>query len=335
MKINKIGEFVSANNGYTISAEAKTKDLVNIFNENNIQSIVVLDGSKTAGLVMRDKLFYRLGSRFGYNLYMQKNIKEIMDAKPLLVDYEQSIFEVSKLAMIRPQADVYDSIIINKNGNYYSTLSIKDLLIEVAEIKVEQARNANPLTGLPGNHSIEIELKELIKEEKIFSVLYIDLDNFKAYNDSYGYQKGDEVIQFTAEVLCNTVTELNVDSFIGHVGGDDFVLITETCFDTIIAEIIIENFDRGIKRYLKKSDLKNGFFLCCNRSHKLSKIPLTSISIAIISNEFLQINSHLEVSDRAAELKKKVKEKAGSNYFKNRRKDSANVKDELCKKLKL
>lgn len=330
-----MGLLSEKNNGFTTSKNAKTKVLVNIFNENNIQSIVVLDKSKPIGLVMRDKLFYRLGSRFGYNLYMQKSIIEVMDSNPLIIDYNQSIFEVSKLVTERSQENIYDSVIVTQNNDYYSTISIKDLLVEVSELKVKEARDANPLTGLPGNNSIKMEIEEAIDEEKKFSLLYIDLDNFKAYNDNYGYQKGDEVLQFTAEVLKRSALKVSENAFVGHVGGDDFVVIIETKNDEKVADKIIDSFDKGIKKYFKPEDLEKGHFICYNRQHEIVNCPLTSVSIAIVTNEFKKIESHVEVSDRAAELKKIVKEKPGSNYFKNRRQKKNNAKHKLCKKLKV
>lgn len=330
MSLDKIGLISVENNGYTMSAESKTEDLVNIFNKENVQSVVILEKSKPVGLVMRDKLFYRLGSRFGYNLYMQKSIFEVMDSSPLIVDYNQSILEVSKLVTDRVEEDIYDSVIITRSDNYYSTISIKDLLVEVSELKIKEARDANPLTGLPGNNSIKMEIKEAINEQIKFSVLYIDLDNFKAYNDNYGYQKGDEVLQFTAEVLRKSALEISKDVFVGHVGGDDFVIITEKRNDKKIAKNIINHFDRGIKKYFNNEDLKRGYIVCYDRQHNIINTPLTSISIAIVTNEYNEITSHLEVSDRAAELKKIVKEKPGSNYFKNRRKKKNNGKIKLC-----
>jgi len=154
MKTAKIGDICNENRGVTISFSAKTKNLVEIFNKYNFQSLVVLESEKVKGLVMRDKLFYRLGSRFGYNLYMQKNVSPVMHSEPLIIDYNESIFKAAELAMAREQENIYDSIIVTDNKKYYGVLSIKDLLIEVSNLKVKAARNANPLTGLPGNLAI-------------------------------------------------------------------------------------------------------------------------------------------------------------------------------------
>ncbi|MFN2340517.1 MAG: GGDEF domain-containing protein [Halanaerobium sp.] len=330
MKSIKIGDICQENQGFTVQSSVKTKNLVDLFNINNLQSIVVLNAEEVVGLVMRDKLFYRLGSRFGYNLYMQKEVKEVMDSKPLIIDSEESILKVSKIAMKRPQEKIYDSIIVTKDDQYYGLLSIKDLLIEVSELKIETAKNANPLTGLPGNLTIESEIKTRIKKGKKFSVLYLDLDNFKAYNDSYGYGKGDQIINFTAEVLNNCAQKIISSTFFGHIGGDDFVIITAAEYDEYLAELIIEEFDRGIRKFFKNEDLLKGYIVCLDRQRKIVNTPLTSISIAIVTNQNRELKNHLEISDRAAELKKKAKELSGSNFLKDRRLKKNNAEFELC-----
>lgn len=330
MQIAKIGDICNENRGVTISFSAKTRNLVEIFNKYNFQSLVVLESEKVKGLVMRDKLFYRLGSRFGYNLYMQKNVSSVMDSEPLIIDYNESIFKAAELAMARVQENIYDSIIVTDNKKYYGILSIKDLLIEVSNLKVKAARNANPLTGLPGNLAIESEIKDRIKKNEKFSVLYLDLDNFKAYNDSYGYHKGDQLINYTAQILKNCAKEIITETFVGHIGGDDFVMITDFKYDEYLAEEVINKFDSGIRKFFNDQDLLRGYIVCLDRQHKVVNTPLTSISIAVISNKNGKLENHLEISDRAAEVKKKAKEISGSNYIKDRRKEKLNGELKLC-----
>ena len=319
MITKKIGDIAIEKNTVTISKEAKTKVLVNIFNLSKVQSIVILDGKKAIGLVMKDKLFYRLGSRFGFNLFMDKQVTKIFDSHPLAVDYNTSIIKVARLAMERPKENIYDEIIINKNGNFYSVISIKDLLINVSELRVQVARNANPLTGLPGNRSINNAIKLRIKNEELFSVLYTDLDNFKAYNDIYGYQCGDKMIKLTSKILKESANKYDASAFIGHIGGDDFVIISEVNNDINIAEEIISSFDKKRRKLFNEEDWNRKYMISKNRKKELFKCPLTSISIAIVSNEEIKLNNYLEVGDRAAELKSKVKENEGSNYLKDRR----------------
>lgn len=315
-----IGKIPHEKNTLKVQRNCKTKKVVSYFQNNKeLQSIVVLDGKNPIGLVMRDKIFFQLGTRFGFNLYMDRCIEKVMDHNPLIVDYKESLSKVSKLTMQRSQEKIYDEIIITKNNQYFSTISIKDLLLQVSKQKILEAKNANPLTGLPGNLSINKEIIKRIKNNLLFSVLYIDLDNFKAYNDTYGYQKGDDVIHYTSNILKVSSKKIDKKAFIGHVGGDDFIVITKPEFDEKISKQIIKNFEKDLNKFYNTKDYMRGYIHTTNRQKEMEKIPITSLSIAIISNENLDINNHLEIGDRASEVKKIVKKMNGSNYMKDRR----------------
>lgn len=186
--------------------------------------------------------------------------------------------------------------------------------------RVNQERQTNPISGLSGNPIIENEIKERIKKGQKFAVLYLDIDNFKAYNDTYGFLQGDEVIKFLAETLITVFHEYgNPDDFLGHIGGDDFVAITTPDRAEKISSILIKNFDRGIQRFYSKDDLERGYFLTFDRRGRERIFPLLSISIAIVSNENRKIDNHWLVGEIAAELKKYAKTFPGSIYVKERR----------------
>src|SRR6056297_2896973 len=245
-----IGEVPHDKSTLTVTKDYKTRTVVDFFYERKeLQSIVVLDEKKAIGLVMRDKIFFQLGTRFGFNLYMDRCITKVMDSNPLIVDYYTPMIEVSQLTMQRSQEKIYDEVIITKDDEYFSTVSIKDLLLQVSEQRILEAKNANPLTGLPGNLSINKEIIKRIETKMLFSVLYIDLDNFKAYNDTYGYQKGDDLINYTAEILRRTGNAVDQDVFIGHVGGDDFIVITKPKYDDVMSENIIKTFEKNLSQF--------------------------------------------------------------------------------------
>ena len=167
-----------------------------------IEGVIVADQNKPIGLVMRIHFYQILSKKYGLDLFMGREIKLIMDKQPLYVDYNVDIVEVSTLAMQRSEKHVYDSVIITSNEQVYGIVSIKNLLLKLAEVKVGIARDLSPLTGLPGNSEIQKHLEEILSTEE-FSILYLDLDQFKAYNDSYGFHKGDELLQETARLLKN------------------------------------------------------------------------------------------------------------------------------------
>jgi PleD family two-component response regulator len=191
----------------------------------------------------------------------------------------------------------------------------------VLEWNIKQ-KEANPLTGLPGNTAIERELKTRINRKEDYAFLYIDIDNFKAFNDYFGYQKGDEIISHLAGVLTRAVEKLGVkEDFIGHIGGDDFVLITNPSRGQFMAKYIIDEFDKGSLFLLGPEDVKRGYFEVRNRQGEIARISLMSITIALVMSKDNNIQHFAEINDIASELKKYGKKIKGSVVIKERRQD--------------
>lgn len=186
----------------------------------------------------------------------------------------------------------------------------------------DSARSANPLTSLPGNVEIERQIRARIEKNEPFCVLYGDLDNFKSYNDSYGFSKGDEVILYTKNVLLKAAEEYDVSEvFIGHQGGDDFVLTSRFSEWESLAATCTNLFDAGIGAYYSEADRKAGYIESVDRRGNTGRFPLTSISVAVVTNHHRKIESIGEVAKIAAELKKYVKSIEGSAYAIDRRID--------------
>jgi len=181
-------------------------------------------------------------------------------------------------------------------------------------------RAANPLTGLSGNIEIQREITRRIESGDPYAVLYVDLDHFKSYNDLYGFAAGDLAIKLAADILQTQETQLgNPGDFIGHIGGDDFVLITTPNKAESICRGCIEQFDQKIKKLYTPLDAQNGYITTTNRRGESETSPLVSISLGIVTNKRRYFENHLEVSTVASELKKKLKTMEGSNYFEDRR----------------
>jgi len=180
--------------------------------------------------------------------------------------------------------------------------------------------DANPLTRLPGNVSILSEIERRIDEKGPFAVCYLDLDRFKVFNDKHGFEQGDRVIRETGRILIRTIQELGVrDDFIGHVGGDDFVIITSPKAVDAICERIIEEFDRIIPNFYSETDRKRGYVISKDRRGEISKMSFMSISISVVTSEARPISHVAEVGQIGAELKEYAKSLDGSNYVKDRR----------------
>jgi diguanylate cyclase (GGDEF)-like protein len=177
----------------------------------------------------------------------------------------------------------------------------------------QQNLDNNPLTKLPGNNVIQELILKKIEQGKSFAVAYTDLDNFKAYNDKYGFQKGDEVILMTAAVLKEAVTNYGHDSdFVGHIGGDDFVVIASPERIVEICNAIVNLLDNRIGDFYNEQDKQLGYIETRNRQGKISKFPIVSISIAVVNNQNREFTGMGEIVRTITELKKFAKQKKGS-----------------------
>lgn len=186
-------------------------------------------------------------------------------------------------------------------------------------------RRVSPLTGLPGNVQIQAEVKKRFLSKEKFAMMYLDLDNFKAYNDVYGFLKGDEIIKFTAKtILKNVHTDEYEDSFVGHIGGDDFVaIISETDYDKICQNIITD-FDNNVLKYFTEEDREKGYIEVENRKGIIEQFPLTSISIGVVEVERKRFANVLEIGEAGASVKHLAKTIQGSTYVIDRRKHNEN-----------
>lgn len=186
----------------------------------------------------------------------------------------------------------------------------------------KQVLDSNPLSKLPGNPSIQARIEKAIEKGEKFAVLYVDLNNFKAYNDVYGFEAGDNVIKTVANILVNTVMPTpNSGDFIGHIGGDDFIVITSVEKAEDIAKKIISNFNQIVPSFYNETDRKNGYITAQDRQGNITKFPLMGIAIGIVHNMYKPLRSYAQVSHIGSELKKAAKASNTSSYVIDRRKN--------------
>jgi diguanylate cyclase (GGDEF)-like protein len=185
----------------------------------------------------------------------------------------------------------------------------------------KMALDANPLTGLPGNNTIRKHIEKTIAEESGNFVVYVDLDNFKAYNDKYGFARGDDVILFTASLLQEALAiSTNENSFLGHIGGDDFVLLVPKSTLEQTVNFIIDHFDSKISSFYNHEDIKRQGIKTTTRQGKQCTVPLLSVSLGAVNIHWSGYRHYLEVTDACAQVKKKAKDIQGSSFFIDRRK---------------
>jgi len=216
----------------------------------------------------------------------------------------------------------------------------KDELGDLAEAFIAMAKrlkqleemylDTSPLTRLPGGIAIENVMKKRISAETPIAFCLMDIDNFKAYNDHYGYAKGNDVIQTTAAIISEAVAKYgNEDDFIGHIGGDDFVLITTPDIYPRTCQAVIDGFDQTIPSFYDEQDRERGHIVGENRQGQEVKFPLATLSIAVVTNVKRKFRNHIQYGEVAAEMKEHAKTVAGSTFMVDQRGDdqSKNKKD--------
>lgn len=186
-------------------------------------------------------------------------------------------------------------------------------------LKVLEALNldASPLTGLPGNLAIENEIERRLEEKKPFSLCHVDLDNFKPFADKYGYAWGSEVIKEVSRILTEEIKITDQEGdFFGHIGGDDFVIISEPRRADAFCSLLIKEFDQHIMKFYSEKDMQKGFIVGKDRKGVQQTFPLMTMSIAMVTDDGTQFKNPLDMAKKAAELKEYAKTLPGSNYVK-------------------
>jgi diguanylate cyclase (GGDEF)-like protein len=192
--------------------------------------------------------------------------------------------------------------------------AFKEMMLSLVRI-TEEAKGANPLSGLPGNNVIVSKIEHMIHAKKVFAVIYGDLDNFKAYNDKYGFSKGDDAILYTRDCFLDAAKRFgNESTFVGHEGGDDFVVVTDYSNWEEVSKGITTAFDENVKQFYNETDAKSGFIESLDRQGRRMRFPLMTISLAVASNHYRPIEDHRAIVSIAAEMKKYVKKMEGSCY---------------------
>jgi GGDEF domain-containing protein len=241
----------------------------------------------------------------------------MMDREPLIVNFDQSISEVSHLAMARREERLYDYVIVTNQDQYQGVVTIKDLLEHATQLELNYARHLNPLTGLPGNLIIEDRLTEATRQAEEVAVVYVDINNFKAYNDIYGFENGDKVIQLLANLLADAAGQwFGSEAFVGHVGGDDYVLIVDQPGDKLPAfcSDILTSFDKLVAGFYCLEHYEQGYVYTLDRDGIEKALPLMSLSVATLVGAGERMVSPVALAEQASKTKHLCKLRAGSCF---------------------
>lgn len=277
----------------------------------------VVHRGQPLGLINRHNLIDRFARPFRRELYGKKPCTLFMDPAPLVVDQNLSVQEVGLMIARAAKHYLYDGFVITDQGSYVGVGSGQDLMAMITEMQISAARYANPLTQLPGNVPINEHAERLLESQTAFAACYFDIDNFKPFNDAYGYRKGDDVIQMLG-LLMAEVADPRLD-FIGHIGGDDFIILFQSPDWEERCARALRLFDQRMPALVAPEDLDRGGFVGEDRKGRTVFNPLPSLSIGALRVEPGLFSSHHEVAAAASMAKKQAKRQAGSTLFIERR----------------
>ena len=295
----------------SVQACARVLEVGDLFTSTpDLESIVVVHESEVLGLVLRREFMDLYASLYGKELYGKQPILRFINRNVMQVDKRLPLEEASY--RLTTSLDIHtDEFIILDGSCLAGKARMIDLLHEITKLQVNRARHANPLTLLPGNVPIQQLLQKLFRQSVAFAVCYFDLDNFKPFNDFFGFSRGDKVIRFVAELLTANIDD-QVD-FIGHIGGDDFVAVFRSANWRDTVERILLQFDDSI------GGLYNGHIGCvitaADRDGRKRQYGQMTLSVGAVAVRPSQWRCHIDLSEEASIAKHHAKAIPGSSLY--------------------
>jgi diguanylate cyclase (GGDEF)-like protein len=308
-----------------VSAQTPITEVMYHFqHQQELTMLPLVDNNIASGIIFRDRFLSKLFfSRYGLELYGKNPIHSFVNKTPLNIDHNTPLETVSQ--QLTSNADNEAAFIVTRHGEYLGVATLLDLLEEITCQQIMNAKHANPLTLLPGSVPVNDRIDQLLANKTAFAFAYFDLDNFKPFNDVYGYSAGDDIIKTVAEILTLHISEQQ--GLVGHVGGDDFIVVF-TCDDWLErCKHILARFEDKVPAYYKDEDVKAGGIRTEDRKGKECFFPMISLSVGLVDPiSTRQCQSHVDIADLAAGCKKQAKKIDGNSLFVNQRKASKHKK---------
>jgi len=283
----------------------------------DLYSLPVVDDGIPIGMVTRFSIIDKLARPYCRELYGKKSCTLFMDSNTLVIDQKTTIQELSRKVVDAGRRFLMDGYIITNKGIFLGMGTGHDLMRKITEMQINAARYANPLTLLPGNVPINQEIDKLLENHIPFVCVYCDLDNFKPFNDRYGFERGDQAIILVGKIL-SSVIDQNKD-FLGHIGGDDFILLFRSPDWEARCQQVFDEFEKNSQEIFSKEDFDVGGYYTEDRRGNNIFHPLVSISLGALGIGPGYFYSHKELSSIAADAKKMAKKISGNSIYIDRR----------------
>lgn len=293
--------------------------------EPDLDVLPVVHEGQPVGMINRHSMVDRFARPFRRELFGRKSCDLFMDHAPLIVDQHATIQELALMLALAPKHYLFDGFVVTGDGSYLGVGSGHDLIAKITEMQISAARYANPLTQLPGNVPINEHIDQMLRGDRVFFAAYIDIDNFKPYNDTFGYRRGDDVIQALGRLCCE-IADQRLD-FVGHIGGDDFFVVFQSADWEMRCWQLVSLFSEAMNNLLSGDERALGGYMAENRRGELGFQGLPTLSIGAVRVGPGECESHREVAAAAAVAKKQAKKKSkcsaseplGSSIFIERR----------------
>jgi diguanylate cyclase (GGDEF)-like protein len=293
-------------------------------NDQTLQVLPVVDDGHAVGILNRATFLeeHIIGvNGFGFHINHSKKMRDLM--LPVTMEFSVNVRIREAAETIQTQiTDVrVDNICVTKGGMYHGVVDVNRFISAITDVNLMLAKGANPLTGLPGNESIQREINERLQQKKDFDIAYIDIDNFKPFNDHYGFQRGDEVIKTIGDIISTVslTAGTGMSCFCGHIGGDDYIVITGPHHTEYLSSKIIAALEEHLPLFHGEKDFAAGSYSAVNRKGEQETFGLLSISIGIVNTRLTPVNSYAQLASISTEVKKAAKKLPGSSIVINRR----------------
>jgi diguanylate cyclase (GGDEF)-like protein len=293
-----------------IPATTPVAEVVELFRRQpDWTALAVLEAERAVGLVHRDELLIFLSRPLHPEVYNRKPVASVMTRDTVQIEARTRLEQVSRLVTARSARRQRDDFIITRNGFYLGLGRTIDLLRQITAQQIQAAKQSNPLTGLPGNREIQTQLSQWVARRRHFVACHLDLDHFKAFNDAYGYARGDQVLLHVAQVITHAVRP-RVD-FVGHVGGDDFVFLLRSEDWPLRLIAVVEELAASLVNFHSSEHREAGGLNGVDRYGVRRRFPLLSASIAAVEVDGGQSATAERVAESLRQTKSLAKARPG------------------------
>ena len=293
-----------------VSPLVDNRALAQLFeNQPELHAVAVVDRERPLGLINHQRFLERFTRPYHREIYGRRSCSMFMQTSPLLVERSTSLDVLSSVLAGDDQRYLQDGFILTDNGRYFGLGTGQALVRAVTELRIEAARHANPLTALPGNIPITEHIGRLLASATTFAAAYFDLNHFKPFNDLYGYWRGDEMIKLAARSIAGHCDPLR--DFLGHVGGDDFVVMFQSDDWESRCRAIVAQFNEAALDLFDGTELARNGIEGEDRHGNPSFFPLTTLSAGVVRVRHGDYATAEEVASAAAAAKRRAKQKGG------------------------